>query len=175
MFPSFVFLLFQLPKSAESFFLKLFVLFLSLLVNYAHHLLVSLHPHTHFHSPFLHLVLMESLQHLHHLCHLENTRHRNVNPFHAEANFVREKKMQKVLKNIWTLSCWYHGLSQQGVWVSFWTPKPLKSTHQDTQNSFERNFLKCQSQAYHYIRISCLTLINIYMFMVEIWGYCGPP
>ena len=26
-----------------------------------------------------------------------------------------------------------HGLSQQGVWVSFWTPKPLKSTPQDTQ------------------------------------------
>ena len=25
---------------------------------------------------------------------------------------------------------WYrHGLSQQGAWVSFWTPKPLKSTH----------------------------------------------
>ena len=27
-----------------------------------------------------------------------------------------------------------HGLSQQGVWVSFWTPKPLKSTPQDTQH-----------------------------------------
>ena len=27
----------------------------------------------------------------------------------------------------------WHGLSQQGVWVSFWTHKPLKSTHQDTQ------------------------------------------
>ena len=27
-----------------------------------------------------------------------------------------------------------HGLSQQGVWVSFWTPKPSKSTPQDTQN-----------------------------------------
>ena len=26
-----------------------------------------------------------------------------------------------------------HGLSQQGVWVSFWTPKSLKSTPQDTQ------------------------------------------
>ena len=26
-----------------------------------------------------------------------------------------------------------HGLSQQGVWASFWTPKPLKSTSQDTQ------------------------------------------
>ena len=28
-----------------------------------------------------------------------------------------------------------HGLSQQGVWVSFWTPKPLKSTPQDTQKN----------------------------------------
>ena len=29
-----------------------------------------------------------------------------------------------------------HGLSQQGVWVSFWTPKPLKSTTKDTQISW---------------------------------------
>ena len=28
---------------------------------------------------------------------------------------------------------WGHGLSQQGVWVLFWTPKPLKRTPQDTQ------------------------------------------
>ena len=27
-----------------------------------------------------------------------------------------------------------HGLSQHGVWVSFWTPKSSKSTPQDTQN-----------------------------------------
>ena len=27
-----------------------------------------------------------------------------------------------------------HGLSQQGVWVPFWTPKPLKRTPQDTPN-----------------------------------------
>ena len=27
-----------------------------------------------------------------------------------------------------------HGLSQQGAWVLFWTPKPLKRTPQDTQN-----------------------------------------
>ena len=26
-----------------------------------------------------------------------------------------------------------YGLSQQGVWVPFWTPKPLKGTPQDTQ------------------------------------------
>ena len=27
----------------------------------------------------------------------------------------------------------HHGLSQQGAWVHFWTPKPLKRTPQDTQ------------------------------------------
>ena len=31
-----------------------------------------------------------------------------------------------------------HGLSQQGVWVSFWTPKPLKSTPQDTPQKLWR-------------------------------------
>ena len=30
-------------------------------------------------------------------------------------------------------SALHHGLSQQGVWVPFWTPKPLKRTPQDTQ------------------------------------------
>ena len=37
-----------------------------------------------------------------------------------------------------------HGLnqaSQQGVWVPFWTPKPLKRTCQDTQ-SFSVEFSK---------------------------------
>ena len=34
-----------------------------------------------------------------------------------------------------------HGLSQQGVWVSIWTPKPLKSTPQDTPQKF-RGILK---------------------------------
>ena len=28
-----------------------------------------------------------------------------------------------------------HRLSQEGVWVPFWTPKPLKTTPQDTQKS----------------------------------------
>ena len=45
----------------------------------------------------------------------------------------------------------YHmpGLSQQGIWVSFWTPKPLKRIPQDTPKEFVRNFLKCQSYAYN--------------------------
>ena len=29
----------------------------------------------------------------------------------------------------------HHGLSQQGIWVPFWTPKPIKRTPQDTQFS----------------------------------------
>ena len=32
-----------------------------------------------------------------------------------------------------TIVVYAHGLSQKGAWVSFWTPKPLKSTPQDTQ------------------------------------------
>ena len=35
-----------------------------------------------------------------------------------------------IYKGNWSLG---HGLSQQGVWVPFWTPKPLKRTPQDTQ------------------------------------------
>ena len=32
------------------------------------------------------------------------------------------------------ISIWVdHGLSQQGAWVPFWTPKPLKRAPQDTQ------------------------------------------
>ena len=74
-----------------------------------------------------------------------------------------------------------HGLSQQGVWVFFWTPKPLKSTPQDTQ-FFVRNFLKCLSQAYDltffYLHVIPMTFYKdimpyfgkfiVYMFMVEI-------
>ena len=41
-----------------------------------------------------------------------------------------------------------HGLSQQGVWVPFWTPKPLKRTPQDTQIFQCGISRKSQSQAY---------------------------
>ena len=37
-----------------------------------------------------------------------------------------------VCKRGW--GCSAHGLSQQGVWVPSWTPKPLKRTPQDIQN-----------------------------------------
>ena len=42
-----------------------------------------------------------------------------------------------------------HGISQQGVWVSFWTPKPLKSTPQDTQ-IFCEEYLKHRIEFFHY-------------------------
>ena len=42
-----------------------------------------------------------------------------------------------------------HGLSQQFVWVPFWTPKPLKSTPQDTQIFLCGISKKSQSEAYN--------------------------
>ena len=44
-----------------------------------------------------------------------------------------------------------HGLRQQGVWVPFWTPKPLKRTPQDTQIFQCGISRKSQSQAYDWI------------------------
>ena len=44
-----------------------------------------------------------------------------------------------------------HSLSQQGVWVSFWTPKNLKKHPSGHPKHFMKNFLKCQSQAYNWI------------------------
>ena len=56
-----------------------------------------------------------------------------------------------------------HGLSQQGVWVLFWTPKPLKRTPQDTQIflcGISKNlFLKLIIEFFH-ILIIPMTLFN---------------
>ena len=56
-----------------------------------------------------------------------------------------------------------HGLSQQGVWVPFWTPKPLKSTPQDTQFfsvEFSKNLkLKLIIEFFHLLIIP-MTLFN---------------
>ena len=49
---------------------------------------------------------------------------------------IRTIKMVRLLKK----KVAAYGLSQQGVWVSCWTPKPLKSTPQDTY--FFEEFLK---------------------------------
>ena len=89
--------------------------------------------------------------------------------------FIKDQNTPLPLSNF----CGRHGLSQQGVWVSFWTPIPLKSTPQDTQIflcgiSLNVN-LKHEIEFFHhhiipmtFIRISCLILINISMCMVEI-------
>ena len=59
--------------------------------------------------------------------------------------------------------CKGHGLSQQEVWVPFWTPKPLKSTPQDTQ-IFCVEFLKNLNFKliieFFYLLIMPMTLIN---------------
>ena len=47
----------------------------------------------------------------------------------ATATHVRCNKRPPCLHLVYS---WGHGLRQQSVWVSFWTPKPLKSTPQDT-------------------------------------------
>ena len=56
-----------------------------------------------------------------------------------------------------------HGLSQQGVWVPFWTPKPLKITPQDTQIflcRISKNFnLKLIIKFFHLLIIP-MTLFN---------------
>ena len=58
---------------------------------------------------------------------------------------------------------WVHGLSQQGVWVPFWTPKPLKRTPQDTQRilcGFSKNLnLKLIIEFYHLLLIP-MTFFN---------------
>ena len=63
-------------------------------------------------------------------------------------------------------SCWFHGLSQQGVWVPFWTPKPLKRTHQDTQIfwcEISKNLnLKLINEFFHFLIIP-MTLFNAIM------------
>ena len=56
-----------------------------------------------------------------------------------------------------------HGLSQQGVWVPFWTPKPLKRTPQDTQIflcEISKNlYLKLIIEFFHLFTIP-MTLFN---------------
>ena len=56
-----------------------------------------------------------------------------------------------------------HGLSQQGVWVPFWTPKPLKRTPQDTQifvcGIIKNLNLKLIFEFFHLLIIP-MTLIN---------------
>ena len=56
-----------------------------------------------------------------------------------------------------------HGLSQQGVWVPFWTPKPLKRTPQDAKDflcGISKNLnLKLIIEFFHLLKIP-MTLFN---------------
>ena len=69
-----------------------------------------------------------------------------------------------------TWLCANHGLSQQGAWVPFWTPKPLKRTPQDTQIflcGISNNLnLKLIIEFFHLLIIS-MTLINDIMPYID--------
>ena len=59
-----------------------------------------------------------------------------------------------------------HGLSQQGVWVPFWTPTPLKRTPQDTHiflcGISKNPNLKLKIEFFHLLIIP-MTLFNYIM------------
>ena len=58
----------------------------------------------------------------------------NINvPTVKTAAAIRKLSAEMALYSTVQFMTHSHSLSQQGVWVSFWTPKPLKSTPQDTQ------------------------------------------
>ena len=83
-------------------------------------------------------------------------KHLSINPpaNHATSHLVTTHcgHLSYVTKcYIQCIQCEHLSLSQQGIWVSFWTPKPSKSTPLDSGHPREivKNFLKCQSQAYN--------------------------
>ena len=45
----------------------------------------------------------------------------------------RSHTLESSSSETWSIINEFHSLSLQGVWVPFWTPKPLKNTPQDTQ------------------------------------------
>ena len=96
--------------------------------------------------------------------------------------------MHKTCKMIETLEHGYSSESESypmhGVWVLFWTPKPLKRTPQDTQIflcGISKNLnLKLIIDFFHLLIIP-MTLFNDTMpyfdefIHVEIWVYCDTP
>ena len=68
----------------------------------------------------------------------------------------------------WNLT---HGLSQQGVWVPFWTPKPWKRTPQDTQTSscgISKNLnLKLIIEFFHLLIIPMTLITDIMPYFDE--------
>ena len=65
----------------------------------------------------------------------------------------------------------HHGLSQQGVWVPFWTPKPLKRTPQDTQiflcGISKNPNLKLKIEFFHLLIIPMTFFNNIMPYLDE--------
>ena len=65
----------------------------------------------------------------------------------------------------------WHGLSQQGVWVPFWTPKPLKRATQDTQlfgGGISKNLnLKLIIEFFHLLIIPMTLFYNIMPYFDE--------
>ena len=55
-----------------------------------------------------------------------------------------------------------HGLGQHGVWMPFWTPKPLKRTPQDTQF-----FLKLIIEFFHPLIIPMTSFNDIMPYFDE--------
>ena len=70
-----------------------------------------------------------------------------------------------------------HGLSQQGVWVPFWTPKPLKRTPQDTQIilcGISKNLnLKLIIELFHLLIIPMTMFNDIMPYFDEFIHVCG--
>ena len=71
----------------------------------------------------------------------------------------------------------HHGLSQQGVWVPFWTPKPFKRILQDTQISLcgiskNRN-LKLIIEFFHLFIIPMTLFDDIMPNFDELIHVCG--
>ena len=72
-----------------------------------------------------------------------------------------------------------HGLSQQGVWVPFWTPKPIKITPQDSQSilcgiSKNLNIKLIIVIIFFYLLLIPMTLLNDIMHYFDefIHVYC---
>ena len=70
-----------------------------------------------------------------------------------------------------------HGLSQQGGWVPFWTPKPLKRTPQDTQIilcGISKNLnLKLIIELFHLLMIPMTLFNDIMPYFDEFIHVCG--
>ena len=71
-----------------------------------------------------------------------------------------------------------HGLSQQGVWVPFWTPKPLKSTPQDTHfilRGISKNLnLKLIIECFHLLTIPMILFNDIMPYsdeFIHVYGW----